>query len=444
MSTRQIPDQPLPKEEAEQVTAEAVRLLSQRGELVLNAVDEGIYCLDAAGRTTFVNEAATRMLGYTLREMLGKPQHALVHHHYADGSEFPEEACPISGSVHDGIHQRVGGDVFWRKDGTQLPVDYTSVPIKEGRRVVAVVVTFRDMTTELEARQQVERLASERAAREEAERGRQALREREDRFQALIAATGQIIWTNSPDGRMSGEQPGWSSLTGQSQEELQGFGWAAAVHPDDAQPTIDAWNAAVAARKMFVFEHRVRRHDGVYRHFAIRAVPVLEPDGSIREWVGRHTDITEQREAQENLDRALADAQQARADLAEAFEQAPAAIATLDGPEHVIRTANEAFRRLINGRPVVGRPFREAFKDLEGQPFFELLDRVYATCEPWSGENVPAMFDRQGTGELEEGFFNAVYQPMKDGAGACRGILIHAVEVAPPGTAQKASADSQA
>ncbi len=444
MPTGQTSDQVLSKDEVEQFASEAVRLLSQRGELVLNAVDEGIYCLDSAGRTIFVNEAATRMLGYTSREIMGRPQHALIHHHYADGTNFPEEACPIWGSVHDGIHQRVGGDVFWRKDGTPLPVDYTSVPIKEGRRVVAVVVTFRDMTIEQEARQQVEKLAAERAAREEAERARAALRARDDRFQALIAASGQHVWTNSPEGKMTGEQPGWSSLTGQTTEQLQEFGWAGAVHPDDSKPTIDAWNAAVAARSMFTFEHRVRRHDGVYRRFSIRAVPVLESDGSIREWVGSHTDVTEQRAAQEAHARALADVQQARADLALAFEQTPAAIATLEGSQHVIRTANDAFRRLIGGRPVVGRPMREAFPDLEGQPFFDLLDGVYSSCTAWKGNGVPAKFDRYGAGQLEEGIFNIVYQPITNGAGACTGILVHAVEGPGDPADQKVSAASPA
>ena len=97
---------------------------------------------------------------------------------------------------------------------------------------------------------------------------------------------------------MEGEQPAWGALTGQRYEDYQGYGWASAVHPDDAEPSIAAWNEAVAERKTFVFEHRVRRHDGLYRTFAIRAVPILdEVSGEIREWVGVHTDITEQRQA---------------------------------------------------------------------------------------------------------------------------------------------------
>ena len=117
------------------------------------------------------------------------------------------------------------------------------------------------------------------------------IRLRDERFQALIAATGQIVWTNSADGRMLGAQSGWGGFTGQSQAEYEEFGWVNAVHPDDQAPTVSAWNAAVASRGMFVFEHRVRGADGAYSKFAIRAIPLLEDNGEIREWVGSHMSI---------------------------------------------------------------------------------------------------------------------------------------------------------
>ena len=118
---------------------------------------------------------------------------------------------------------------------------------------------------------------------------------------------------------MEGEQRGWTALTGQSADEYEGFGWANAVHPDDAAPTVEAWHRAVAERSLFKFEHRVRCADGEYRAFAIRAVPILNGDGTIREWVGAHTDITAQRTA-------LAEAQHARTELGRLLEQAPAAV----------------------------------------------------------------------------------------------------------------------
>jgi len=132
-------------------------------------------------------------------------------------------------------------------------------------------------------------------------RAEEALRESEARYRAAVQALSGIPWTTNAEGEMAGEQPGWAALTGQSQEEYQRNGWVNAVHPGDAQPTIECWNAAVAKRKPFVFEHRVRRHDGVWRCFAIRAIPVLRDDGTVLQWVGVHTDVTEQREAEAEL-----------------------------------------------------------------------------------------------------------------------------------------------
>lgn len=138
----------IPSREVEVILERGIRLVRERSDVVLNAVDDGIYVLDHQGHTIFANEAAVRLLGYTLREMLGRPQHALIHHTHADGSDFPVDECPIFNAAHYGVYQRVGGDTFWRKDGRAVSVDYTSTPIKEGRTVVGAVVTFRSVSTE--------------------------------------------------------------------------------------------------------------------------------------------------------------------------------------------------------------------------------------------------------------------------------------------------------
>ena len=127
---------------------------------------------------------------------------------------------------------------------------------------------------------------------------RQKIEKSEERFQAAIEAIQGILWTNNGKGQMEGVQRGWASLTGQTYEQYQGYGWANAVHPDDAQPTIDAWNKAVKERNTFIFEHRVKTKEGIYKDFSVRAIPILIPDGSIREWVGVHTDITKEKEQQ--------------------------------------------------------------------------------------------------------------------------------------------------
>jgi len=123
----------------------------------------------------------------------------------------------------------------------------------------------------------------------------------EERFRAAAEVVGDIIWTNTANGEMLGEQPDWSRFTGQSPAEYAGHGWTAAVHPEDVPATLAAWNGAVAERRVFLHEHRLRRHDGAYRLFAIRAAPVLDEAGALREWVGVHEDITERRLAEAEL-----------------------------------------------------------------------------------------------------------------------------------------------
>ncbi|MBC7366198.1 MAG: PAS domain S-box protein [Undibacterium sp.] len=131
-----------------------------------------------------------------------------------------------------------------------------------------------------------------------------ALRGSEPRFRAAVSAVSSLIWTANAGGEMEGEQPGWRGFTGQTRGELQGHGWAQAVHPDDAQPTLDAWKKAVSEKRMFELEHRVRRHDGAWRVCSVRAVPVNET-GEVREWVGVHTDITERKQAHRRLRRLI-------------------------------------------------------------------------------------------------------------------------------------------
>ncbi|MCJ2101824.1 MHYT domain-containing protein [Methylobacterium sp. E-046] len=129
----------------------------------------------------------------------------------------------------------------------------------------------------------------------------------EGRFRAAAEAVGDIIWTADARGAMTGPQPYWQAYTGQSEAECQGVGWAEAVHPNDVEPTKAAWREAVAANRGYELRHRVRNQDGEYRLFAVKGRPVRNPDGTIREWVGVHADITE-REAHDTALEAARDA----------------------------------------------------------------------------------------------------------------------------------------
>src|SRR5262249_22452000 len=127
----------------------------------------------------------------------------------------------------------------------------------------------------------------------------------------LVEATTAIVWNTPASGEFEVEQPRWSDFTGQTFEQLKGWGWLDAVHPDDRPDTARVWSAAVAGRSLYQVEHRLRRHDGAYRHMLVRAVPILDDRGSIREWVGVHTDVAAQKEAEATLREAKAMAESA-------------------------------------------------------------------------------------------------------------------------------------
>ncbi|MFP5512983.1 MAG: PAS domain-containing protein [Alphaproteobacteria bacterium] len=132
-------------------------------------------------------------------------------------------------------------------------------------------------------------------------RAEDRLRVSEERFRSLVEATAAIVWSTSETGRFTAPQPSWSAFTGQSFEQLQGTGWIDAIHPDDRPHTAEAWRAARTGRIVYKAEHRLRRHDGVYRDMLVRAVPLLDGNGAVQEWVGVHTDITTRRRAEEAL-----------------------------------------------------------------------------------------------------------------------------------------------
>ena len=122
-----------------------------------------------------------------------------------------------------------------------------------------------------------------------------------DRFGAIVNASAQIVWTRDVNGDFVEEQPSWSAFTGQSFDELRGNGWLSAIHPEDRERAETIWQQAVKTRQPLDNEYRLRCFDGNYRISAVRAVPVNEEDGTLREWVGTNTDITEKRRAESEL-----------------------------------------------------------------------------------------------------------------------------------------------
>ncbi len=121
--------------------------LKKQLELIVESAGEGIFGLDTQGNVTFLNKAASIMLGWEAKDLVGKSHHKLVHHTHNDGAPYPEEECPIYKAYKDGTVHFKSDDIFWTKGGESFPVEYTSTPIRENNKLTGAVVVFRDLNT---------------------------------------------------------------------------------------------------------------------------------------------------------------------------------------------------------------------------------------------------------------------------------------------------------
>ncbi|AFY65917.1 PAS domain S-box protein [Geitlerinema sp. PCC 7407] len=147
----------------------------------------------------------------------------------------------------------------------------------------------------------------------------ESLRLSEERYRLLTSILSALVWVSDAQGAFTKPQPQWEEYTGQSWQDSQGFGWLQAIHPEDQAEVMALWEQALAQRTPYHAEgrmwHAARQE---YRHFKVRGVPLLNPDGSVREWIGNITDIHERVQAERNRERVLQQEQFAR----EAAEQA--------------------------------------------------------------------------------------------------------------------------
>ena len=120
--------------------------LMELNALILDSVGEGVYGIDKNGNTTFSNPAAEKITGWTKQDLMEKNSHSVWHHSHADGLHYPAEDCPIYAALHDGLIHHEQEEVFWRKDGSNFSVEYTSTPMMSGRNIVGAVVVFKDIS----------------------------------------------------------------------------------------------------------------------------------------------------------------------------------------------------------------------------------------------------------------------------------------------------------
>jgi len=240
----------------------------------------GIAHVSPEGRFLRVNDKLCAIFGY--------PRQELLEMGYADLT-LPED---LSRS-HAGRLALLNGELpsfttekrYRRKDGTVVWVNLAATLERDSIGAPNYLISvFEDITARKAAENEV--------------------RFNEQRYRSLVEATTAIVWDTPASGEFEVEQPGWTAFTGQSFEELRGWGWLQAIHPDDRAETARIWSAAIASQSTYVVEHRLRAHDQTYRDMAVRAVPILGDDGNIRQWIGVHTDISERKKLEQQFLRA--------------------------------------------------------------------------------------------------------------------------------------------
>ena len=221
-----------------------------------------------------VNRAAVEHYGYSEAEFLAMT---------IEDIRLPEDIAQLRAESARRKSLRAASHLGeWRhrkKDGTPIDVELRLENfIYLGRRAHLIVAT--DVT--------------------ERRRAAKALEDSEVRYRSLVAATTAVVWTSDAAGHFVTAQPSWQAYTGQSWEQHRGVGWLDAVHADDREQLHAAWKNASASLTLYRAEGRLwHAASGKYRYFVVRAVPLLNSDGSAREWVGAVTDVDDEKKAEQ-------------------------------------------------------------------------------------------------------------------------------------------------
>ncbi len=259
---------------------------------ILEATPDFVGICDLEGQAIYINKAGRKMLGIDENEDISQRQVAEFSAASARSTLQLAIAAAVSGGVWSGETALVSAS------GIEIPV--SQVIISHGAtdgKPEYISTIARDISDRIQAET--------------------ALRLSEQRYRSLIAATAQLVWMTDAEGKPIAPTD-WMAYTGQSLEEATN-NWFSAIHPDDRDLTLQAWMRAVEAKNLYEVEHRLRAADGSYSHFWVRAVPVLAADGSIREWVGTHTDISDRVQVLEALQQSTAQYRSQATQLEKAF-----------------------------------------------------------------------------------------------------------------------------
>jgi PAS domain S-box-containing protein len=257
--------------------------IAKQMEMLLESTGQGIYGIDLQGNCTFVNRATCELIGYRPEEVMGRNVHNLIHHHKPDGSVYPIEECPIYRAFKKGEGCCIDVEVIWRRDGTPVPVEYSSFPILEGGTITGAVVTIVDIT--------------------ERKRAEEKMRASEQLFRSIFenAQLGISIFGIDTQAHLTNRA--MQEMLGYSEAELRGLEqWDGIVHPDERIINAKRYAAIIEGKRdADEYENRYIRRDGRIVIGNGKYQLLRDAVGMPQYLVALTEDITERKRAQDAL-----------------------------------------------------------------------------------------------------------------------------------------------
>ena len=292
-ANRALGDEILERQAAE----EQLRQLKRQHDLIFNSIGEGIHWIDRNGAILFENAAAARMLGWEISDLIGRPAHATMHHTRANGTPYPQCECQIYACLTSGVARRAEDEVFWRKDGTSFPVEYTATPVRgENGEVIAAVVVFSDTSARKRA------AASEAQFAAELSRGRQRLDAILNSVPAIIFEVFNPAKTGARTNFVSNHVETVLGYTPEEWNATPNF-WFSRIHPDD-QDRVAADSVEVfAGRRPAAIVFRWMAKDGRIVPGETHLVHIHDEAGEVIGVRGFTVDVTERVHTEAEMER---------------------------------------------------------------------------------------------------------------------------------------------
>jgi diguanylate cyclase (GGDEF)-like protein/PAS domain S-box-containing protein len=259
---------------------QALRDSRERLQLLLDSMAEAAYGVDFEGNCTFVNRTFLRLMGYQdENEVLGKHSHALIHHSYVDGSHYPESECKMHRAYLSNQPINVSDEVFWRKDGTAIPVEYWSNPVVADGVVVGAIATFVDITQRKQAEAQLSLAAK------------------------VFEQSGEGIIITDAQCNIVMINQAFTAVTGYSEAEVMGQNPRMQSSGRHDRAFYSAMWEAIATQGRWQGEVWNRRKDGSVYPELISIIRVLDARGEVTHYIGISSDITQHKAAEARIQR---------------------------------------------------------------------------------------------------------------------------------------------